>query len=87
MDEDALNGCRAAQEMVVCVLAVPVGKRQRGMQKAGGGGRFRDGEQEQAGRGVSWHQEGARERGLAVASSLGGRRGGVTMWARAWPWA
>ena len=42
--------------------------------KAGGGGRFGGGSQAQAGRGVSRHQEGARERVVVVvAASLSGR--------------
>ena len=87
MDEDALNGCRAAQEMVVCVLAVPVGKRQRGMQKAAAARAYGEGGQQQRGRGVRGYQEAAPERVSAVASLLGGRQGGLTMWARAWTWA
>ena len=42
-------------------------------EKAGGGGRFGDGAQAQAGRVVSGHQEGGRERVVAVAASLSGR--------------
>ena len=87
MDEDALNRCRAAQEVVVCVLAVPVGKRQRGMQKAAAARAYGEGGQQQRGRGVRGYQEAAPERVSAVASLLGGRRGGLTMWARAWTWA
>ena len=41
--------------------------------KAGGGGRFGDGAQAQAGRVVGRHQEGGRERVVAVAASLSGR--------------
>ena len=41
--------------------------------KSGVGRRFGEGEQAQAGKGVSWYQEGARERVVAVAASLGGR--------------
>ena len=73
MVKDALNRSEGAAGVVLWVVAVWAEKRQRGMQKAGGGGRFRDGEQAQAGRGVRWHQEGARERVVAVAASLGGR--------------
>ena len=87
MDEDALNRCRAAQKVVVCVLAVPVGKRQRGMQKAAAARAYGEGGQQQRGRGVRGYQEAAPERVSAVASLLGGRRGGLTMWARAWTWA
>ena len=73
MVKDALNRSEGAAGVVLWVVAVWAEKRQRGMQKAGGGGRFRDGAHAQAGRGVSWHQEGARERVVAVAAALGGR--------------
>ena len=69
----AAMGSEGAAGVVLWVVVVWAEKRQRGMQKAGGGGRFRDGEQAQAGRGVRWHQEGARERIVAMAASLGGR--------------
>ena len=68
-----LSRCGGAAVVLLWVVAVWAEKRQRGMQKAGGGGRFRDGEQAQAGRGVRWNQEWARERVVAVAASLGGR--------------
>ena len=87
MDEDALNGCGGAVQVLVCVLAVRVGKRQRGMQKEAAARTDSAGGHAEEGRAVSGHQEAAPERVPAVASSLGGRRGGVTMWARAWPWA
>ena len=42
------------------------------MQKAAAARAFGEGEQQQAGMAVSWHQEGARERGGGVGWRMGG---------------
>ena len=61
-----LNRCGEAQKVVLWVVTAGPCTRGSGMQKAAAARAFGEGEQQQAGMAVSWHQEGARERGGGV---------------------
>ena len=73
---------RTTVQILVPVRVVPMLRERVSIARAYG-----EGGQQQRGRGVRGYQEAAPERVSAVASLLGGRRGGLTMWARAWTWA
>ena len=66
MVQHVLNRCGRAQEVVVWVVSGAASTGGSGMRKAAAVRAYGEGEQQQAGMAVSWHQEGARERGEGV---------------------
>ena len=66
MVDHVLNRCGRAQEVVVWVVSGAASTGGSGMQKAAAVRAYGEGEQQQAGMAVSWHQEGARECGGGV---------------------